>query len=120
MFPPIYTTLQASASVRALLGARPRVYRQGEAPADVRRPYATWLVITGLPENTLSEPPAVDRDSIQIDIYAATDVESEEVGKAVRDQMETATYMTAWRVLPRDAETRSFRVSMDFDFFVDR
>jgi len=32
MFPPIYTTLQASSTVRAIFGARPRVYRQGEAP----------------------------------------------------------------------------------------
>lgn len=120
MLPPVYTTLQASATVRTLLGARPRVYRQGEAPQNEDRPYATWFIISGNPENTLSETPSMDRGSIQLDVYAKGDAEVEAVATAVRDQMETATHMTAWRNPPRDIETRLFRISMDFDWFVPR
>lgn len=120
MLPPIYTTLQASATVRALLGARPRVYRMGEAPQDNEKPYVTWFVVAGTPENTLSELPAIDRNSIQIDVWTKKDAECEEIAMAVRDQMETVTHMTAWRNPPRDEETRLYRISMDFDFWLPR
>jgi hypothetical protein len=120
MLPPVYTTLQASATVRGLLGARPRVYRMGEAPQEGDKPYATWLVISGVPENTLSETPAVDRNSIQIDVWAKGDAECEAIATAVRDQMETVTHMTAWRVHPREETTRLYRIGMDFDFWLPR
>lgn len=119
MIPPIFTTLQASAAVRALLGARPRVYRHGEAPQGVTVPYAVW-VVTGTPENTLSESPSIDRNSVQIDVYAGTDAQCIEVAEAIRDQMETVTHMTAFRNPPRDPETRLYRMSMDFDFWLPR
>jgi hypothetical protein len=120
MLPPIYTTLQASATVRSLLGARPRVYRFGEAPQDKAKPYVVWQVISGLPENTLGELPSIDRDSIQVDVYAKEDAECEEVARAVRDRMEEVTYMTAFRSPPREPETRLFRISMDFDYWLPR
>lgn len=130
MIPPIFETLQASATVRSLLGARPRVFKHGEAPqapppragqtqADVR-PYATWLLISGVPENTLSEAPGIDRDSIQIDVYSKTEAECEAVATAIRDQLETVTHMTALRMPPRDPETKLFRLSMDFDYWLER
>lgn len=120
MIPPVFTTLQASATVRGLLGARPRVYRMGEAPQGDTKPYAVWLIVSGVPENTLSELPTIDRNSIQIDVYAKSDAECSEVATAVRDQMETVTHMTAFRVLPREDETRLYRISMDFDYFLPR
>jgi hypothetical protein len=120
MLPPIYTLLQASSDVRSLLRARPRLYRHCEAPQDETRPYAVWLIVSGIPENTLSESPAVDRDTVQLDIYTKGDAECETVAKAVRDQMETVTYMTAWRNPPRETETRLYRISMDFDYWLPR
>jgi len=120
VLPPLYTLLQASSAVRERLGARPRLYRHGEAPQNEERPYAVWLVVSGVPENTLSEKPAVDRDTVQIDIYAKTDADVVATAKAVRDQMETRTHMTAWRNPPREPETRLFRISMDFDYWLPR
>lgn len=120
MFPPVYTTLQASATVRNLLGARPRLSRMGEAPQAGDKPYATWLIVSGVPENTLSETPVIDRDTVQIDVFAKDDAECEAVAKAIRDQMETVTHMTAWRVLPREEVTRLFRISLDFDYWLPR
>lgn len=120
MFPPIYTTLQASATVRSLLGAKPRVFRMGEAPQNVQTPYAVWQLVSGVPENQLSGTPTHDRDTVQIDVYSKTDAECEAAAIAIRDQMETVTHMTAARSLPRDQETRNFRASMDFDFWLAR
>jgi hypothetical protein len=120
MLPPVFTTLQASADVRAVLGARPRVYRFGEVPENETRPYGVWQVISGVPENTLSESPAVDRATVQLDIYATTDAEAVAVATACRDQLETVTHMTAFRNHPRDGATRLFRIGMDFDFWLAR
>lgn len=119
MLPNVYRHLQASATVRSLLGARPRLYRHGEAPQNEARPYAVWLVF-GTPELTLSETPAVDRCTIQLDVYAKTESEVEATATAVRDQMETITHMTAWRNPARDADTKLFRMSLDFDWWLAR
>lgn len=120
MLPPIYTTLQASSIIRGIFGARPRIYRMGEAPAKTSDPYAVWQLVSGVPENQLSGTPGHDRDTVQIDIYSTTDSGCEQAAIAVRDQMETVTHMTAYRTLPRDTETRNFRISMDFDYWYAR
>jgi len=130
MFPPIYTLLQASSEVRSIFGARPRVYRHGEAPAAPPpkaggnvpevKPYATWLLVSGVPENQLSGTPSHDRDGVQIDIWARGDAECEAAARAIRDQMETQTHMTALRGLARDRDTRLYRISMDFDYWLAR
>lgn len=130
MFPPIYTTLQDSATVRAIFGARPRVYRHGEAPqlpspkaggnVPEVKPYATWLLVSAVPENNLSSTPSHDRDGVQIDVYARGDAECVEAAQAIRDRMETVTHMTALRGLTRDVDTRLYRISMDFDFWLAR
>lgn len=122
MFPPIYTTLQASAAVRAALGARPRLYRHGEAPAldpksrATQTPYATWLLVTGLPFVNLSEAPDRDRQTLQVDVWGDDEKVVESAAVAVRAQLETVTHCLGFRTLPRDAETRLFRVSLDFDW----
>lgn len=120
MLPPIYTTLQSSADVRAILSARPRVFRMGEAPQKEQRPYATWLIISGVPENTLSETPTIDRCSLQFDLYAMQDGEAEVLATAVRDCLEPFAHMTAWRIPGREEQTRMFRVSLDFDWWNPR
>lgn len=126
MFPPLYTTLQASPEVRALLGARPRFWQFGEAPAldpqsrATQTPYATWLLVAGAPFNTLSEAPDRDRQTVQIDVWATTEADAVAAAKAVRAQLETVTHCLGFRTLPRDAETRLFRVSLDFDWLWGR
>ena len=130
MFPPIFTTLQDSARVRDIFGARPRVFRHGEAPqlpppkaggtVPEVKPYATWLLVSVAPENQLSGTPGHDRDGVQIDVWARGDAECVTAAEAIRDQMETVTHMTALRGLARDKETRLYRISMDFDYWLAR
>jgi hypothetical protein len=118
MFPPIYTLLQASPEARNIFGAQPRIYRD-EAPQDPTYPYGVWQVIGGFPENTLSETPGHDRVSVQLDIYATTQKMAEQAAAAARDQLETNTHVTSFRT-DRDGETRSYRVSLDFDYWLAR
>lgn len=120
MLPPILTTLQASATVRSLLGARPRVWRMGRAEQGGEKPYAVWQVVSGVPENTLSESPAIDRASVQIDVYSKVDADCEQIAAAIRDQLETVTHMTGWRASEREEQTNLYRISMDFDYWLPR
>jgi hypothetical protein len=119
---PIRTTLQASPDVRAMFGLSPRVYRFGEAPDPDRitLPYVVWQIITAAPENHLSGTPGIDRQSVQIDVYAATDSGADAAGKLVRDTLEAHGHCLEYRTPPRDPETRLYRVSLDFDLFLER
>lgn len=125
MLPPIFTLLQASAAVRAVLGARPRVFH-GSAPQVERtaqagaRPFVVWFVVAGVPQNTLGETPSHERVTVQLDVYATSDSEADDIGAAIRDQMEAASHMTDWRSSGQDAETRLYRRSLDFDYWLAR
>lgn len=118
MFPPVFQTLKASADVKAIVGTNPpRIYRHGEAPQNVERPYITWALIAGTPENNLSDPPPVDRQSVQVDCWHQTDSGIEVLAEAVRDAIEPTAHMTGTLIDLREQETRLYRVSMQFDFW---
>lgn len=119
MFPPLFKTLQASATVRSIFGQTPRVHRFGEAPQNETTPYATWLTLT-TPENELSDVPGIDRHSVQIDVWSDKQNEATAAATAIRDALETIAHMTQVQQYPRDEVTRKYRVSMDFDWFHSR
>lgn len=124
MFPQVFQTLKASQAVKDIVGTNPpRIYRHGSAPPPDKReagPYLVWFVVTGNPENTLSELPAVDRQQIQIDCYHSTDTGIEPLAIAVRDAIEPYAHMVGQPVDLRDLETGLFRIALTFDWFVDR
>lgn len=120
MFPRVYSTLSDSNAVTDILGSAPRVYRMGEAPQDVVKPYVTWSTISGTPENQLSGLPSVDRMQVQIDCWHTTDAGAEALAIAVRDAVEPVAHMTSIPAVGRETETRLYRVTLQFDWFVDR
>lgn len=122
MLPPIFQTLKASSAVKAIVGTNPpRVYRFADAPqrrADERPlPYVTWFVVAGTPENNLSDPPPVDRDTVQIDAWHPNEDGAELLAIAVRDAMEVVCHMTGVVINLRDPDTKLFRIGMEFDVF---
>lgn len=118
MLPPVFQTLKASTDVKAIVGTNPpRIYRHGEAPAGVEAPYITWLLVSGVPENNISDPPPADRQSVQVDCWHNTDKGVDELGEAVRDALELVTHVTSYENFPRDPDTRRFRISLNADFW---
>lgn len=126
MLPQVFQTLKASTDVRAIVGTNaPRIYRHGEAPQGVINspdnatplPYITWLLVSGVPENNLSENSPVGRQSVQIDCWHASDTGIETLADAVRAALEPVVHITSYQDFPRDPETRRFRASFDADFF---
>lgn len=118
MLPPIYTTLRASSAVLALVANR--IYRHGYAPQGVAKPYVTWFLVSGNPENTLSETPAVDRCTVQIDCWSESDTEVEVLAKAVRDAVEPSAHITAFPVDDRETATELYRIAIQLDWWLSR
>lgn len=120
MLPPIFTTLRAVGAVTAIIGNPPRVYRHGEAPQDVTKPYVTWSIVAGVPENNLSDVPQIDRLPIQVDCWHTTDAGIEALATAIRDSLEPVCHMTGILLDEREPETKLYRISLQFDYWLDR
>ena len=121
MLPAVFQTLKASAAVKAIVGTNPpRIYRHGTAPQDTTKPYITWQLIAGTPENHLSGTPPVDRMTVQVDCWHPTDAGIEQLALVARDACELAAHCTSMIIDERDAETKLYRIGLQFDFWTDR
>lgn len=121
MLPPVFQTLKASSAVKAIVGTNPpRIYRHGSAPQDTTKPYITWFVVSGLPENNLSDLPPVDAITVQVDCWHPTDAGIESMAEAVRDAIEPYAHMTGMPVNLREPETKLYRIALEFDWWLSR
>jgi hypothetical protein len=120
MLPLVFTWLKGSNAVKAIIGNTPRAYRHGDAPQDTNQPYVTWGIVGGVPDNQLSGLPPSDRYSIQVDCWHTTDKGVEDLAKAVRDAIEPYGHMTSIVLNNRDAETKLYRISYQFDILQSR
>lgn len=118
MLPPIYPTLSASPSVSAIVGTR--IYPHADAPQDVAAPYVTWFLAGGSPEITLSEPPPVDRMTVQIDCWHNTSAGVIALAESVRVAIEPHAHVTGYPINARDAETQLYRFGLQLDWWLSR
>ena len=121
MLPAVFPILAGDSDVTGFIGSAPaRVYRHGEAPQGVARPYVTWFLSSGIPENTLGELPLVDSYSVQIDCWSDSDAEVEQLAEAVRNAIEAEHHITSFGPNGRDPETMRYRIGMTFTFWNPR
>lgn len=121
MFPPVFPILAAAAPVLALVGNDPARIYEAEAPAQPVAPYIVWLSVDTAPEPTLDERPSTDRDTFQVDCYAATALALRQLANAVRDALEAQCVMTGVVAHERgQTEPRLFRIALQFDYFLTR
>lgn len=120
MTPKIWGMIKNNAGVIAALGNPPRAYSFGNAPQTVQKPYATWQLVNGLPENYLGNLPDVDDFTVQIDVWAGDGDTAEACAKALRDALEPHGYVDAWRGETRDKETGDYGYSFDVSFLTYR
>lgn len=118
MLPPIYPTLSAWPAVSAIVGNR--IYPHADAPQDVAAPYVTWFLAGGSPEITLSEPPPVDRMTVQIDCWHNTSAGVVALAESVRDAIEPHAHVTGYPINARDAETQLYRFGLQLDWWLSR
>lgn len=118
MLPLIYPLLRSSPTVLALVDDR--IYRHGDAPQDVAKPYATWFLVNGAPENQLSGPPCADVDAVQIDCYSTDDTQVETLAYAVREALDQAGHLNRIVRNLRDPDTRLYLISIETDIIRPR
>jgi hypothetical protein len=118
MFPPIAACLRTSSAVTNIVGNR--ITRHDSAPQDTTKPYITWFLVAGVPENTLSEVPGIDRCTVQIDCWHHTDAGIESLASAVRDAIEPHAHITAMPINQRETESKLYRLAIQADWFLSR
>ena len=120
--PPIFTILNASSAVTALLKGNGilRVFEFGHAPQNVARPYAVWQTINGTPEHFLSDRPDAEEQYIQFDFYADTQSSAKSVRNAVEYALETHARITSYRSEDIEPETKLWRSGFDLSWFIKR
>ena len=117
MLPLVYTTLHDAAPVAALVSTR--IYRHGSAPQNVTRPYITWSVAGGAPENGF-DGAACDVFRVQVDSWSDTDAGVEALALAVRNAMEPRAHMVSFGPDERDFETQRYRITLFLDWIASR
>ena len=118
MFPRVYQTLTANATVVAMVGDR--IGRHGVIQQTETKPYITWQIVLGQPYDNLSSTPCGDFTTVQIDCYHQTDAGVVQLANAVRAALDAALIVNRVRLNVRDPETRLYRVGLDADFITDR
>lgn len=124
MLPPVFQILKTSA-VMSIVGTNPpRIYRHGAAPQRAESApsmaYITWELISGVPENNLSDPPPHDRMTVQVDNWHPTDSGVELLARASRDALEQFGYVTNVILDLRDPETKLYRIGIQADLLTGR
>lgn len=117
MIPPLFPLLSGVTS----LGTSPkRFYPHGQATQATLKPYATWQIVAGTPENYLGQLPDVDGVLVQVDVWADTQSSASAVADDIRNAFEPAMHMTSFGNTERDAATQLYRYRMDFSYWVPR
>ncbi len=121
MLPPVFPVLKASTPVASIIGPSPiRAFRHGHVPQDTVAPYVVWSSINSIPSNNLSSLPSDDRVTIEVDCYSLDDTEIVQLATAVRNAIEPYAHMTGVPVDMQEPDTRLYRMSLQFDWFLSR
>jgi len=122
---PVFTLLAAASAVTAIVGTNPvRVYPAGNIPQSTTTdpnsnlPCVTWQTIAGATENMLSDRPVVDNQRIQVDCWALTFGAANALADAVQAALELNGYCVAINGHDFDIDTKRYRVSFDWSFWI--
>ena len=118
MLPNVYQALRSNATVASTVGTR--IYRHGSAPQDVAKPYITWFVVTGNPQDVLNAAPCHDKDTIQIDCWSETDNGVETLAYAVRAALDSQLISNRMVINNRETDTKLYRIAIEADFIASR
>lgn len=119
MTPPVFLALSQHVETATLLGPPPiRAFPAGKAPPGVPYSYVTWVLVVGIPENTLSGTPEFDAETVQIDAWAEDYDKAKTLGAACRKAIEPFGYVTSFGIPQPDPDTGAYRVTIEAEFIV--
>lgn len=115
--PPIQSALEASADLVAIVADR---ISQTIAPETQGRPYVVWLIVSSIPENTLSCAPSIDDQRIQIDFYSASQSQAREMMQAGVDAVADLGYIVFGPWTEFEDLPKMYRWSFDVEVWNSR
>lgn len=122
--PPFFQLCAADATVISLLGNPPRIYEFGRAiGSDGKpppKPYATWQIISGSPENYLAGRPDADSLTIQVNVYGTDSANVKQVRNAISYAVELDSNVVGWLGNFRDPMTNDYGTRIQIDFITQR
>jgi hypothetical protein len=121
MMPPIFKLVSASQPCKDILGTKPvRFYDFDSAPQNVTKPYATWQLTLGSPENYIDCPPDIDSITIQVDCWSESAQTTRAMAEAIRGAVEMDAHVISVNIEGRDPDTRLYRITLIIDFWLAR
>jgi hypothetical protein len=117
MLPPVLAVLEGWATLTARVGSN---IFQGLIDEDVTGDRCVWSVISQVPENLLGEAPQEDSQLIQLDGYSSDKTRAHLIGEALRDAMESVTYVVSGPVYSYESDTKLHRWRVDASFWTSR
>lgn len=114
----VYQVLRSNATVVSTVGTR--IYRHGAAPQDVTKPYITWFMVSGTPQDVINAAPCHDKDTIQIDCWSETDAGVETLAYAVRAALDSRLISNRIIIDNRETDTKLYRMTLEADFIASR
>jgi len=121
MTPDIFLSIASDSDCADVLGDNPlRFWPFAAAPQNPVKPYATWQVIYGSPENYLDRAPDIDSIGVQIDCWGDTISSVRSAAKSIRGAIEPVAHVVAFNGESREPDTKLYRVSFSVDFWQTR
>ena len=121
MTPEIFPLIATDSDCLDSLGSNPvRFWPFGATPQDPARPYATWQVIYGTPENYVDCAPDIDAIGVQIDVWGDAISSVRTAAAAIRRAVEGSAHVVGLNGETREPDTKLYRVSFSCDFWTER
>lgn len=118
MLPNVYQMLRSNSTIVSTVDKR--IYRHGSAPQNVVKPYITWFLVSGIPENNISSAPCSDRDTVQIDCWCEGDTDVETLAYAVQSVLDSNMIANRIVIDSRENDTKLYRIALEADFIRSR
>jgi RimJ/RimL family protein N-acetyltransferase len=113
----LYDALKGSSAITNVVADRIFLTFVPEAQT---RPYIVYFIATAVPENTLSEPPQVDDQRVQIDAYVPQTTgtaAANALKDAIIDAIEPIGHVVFGPWNAYESDTRLLRWSMDLEYW---
>lgn len=121
---PFFEIVSVSAAVQAIFGSNPvRIFpfEYAQTKGDkLTKPYATFQLTGGNPDNNLSDRPDSDSIDLQIDVYATTVEDTREAANAIEYAIELDCHIMRIMNEQIDGPTKLYRTTFSTQWFVSR
>ena len=117
MIPNLTAILTGDTATNAIVNGKVfRTFAEGTPAA----PYIVWTIISGVPENNLSDLPDFDDARIQVDCYSGSQSQARQLGDAAQAALESLGYVVFGPIETREEETQLYRRQFDWEIWSAR